>query len=83
MSLLFKQVLSDVDRLAPAERQQLMEHLVAQTNTPIETLSKTKRKLSDFYGVAPNLLGGVDAQEWVNQSRQEWSDREESLSAIE
>ena len=46
MSLLFEQVLSDVDRLAPAERQQLMEHLVAQTNTPIETPSKTKRKLN-------------------------------------
>lgn len=83
MSLLLAQVLSHVDRLTPAERQQLMEHLVAKTNTPIETPPKTKRKLSDFYGVAPNLLGGVDAQEWVNQSRQEWSDREEGLRPIE
>jgi hypothetical protein len=71
MSLLLEQVLSDVDRLAPDERQQLMEHLVAQTNTPIVAPSKTKRKLSDFYGAAPNLLGGVDAQEWVNRSRQD------------
>ncbi len=83
MSLLLEQVLSDVDRLAPAERQQLIDHLTAQVNTPIETPPKAKRKLSDFYGVAPNLLGGVDAQEWVNQSRQEWSDREENLRAIE
>ena len=49
MSLLFEQVLSDVDRLAPDERQQLIEHLAAQTNTPIETPPKAKRKLSDFY----------------------------------
>jgi hypothetical protein len=83
MSLLLEQVLSDVDRLAPDERQQLMEHLVAQTNTPIVAPSKTKRKLSDFYGIAPKLLSDVDAQEWVNQSRQEWSDREENLRPIE
>ncbi len=83
MSLLLEQVLSDIDRLAPDERQQLIEHLIAQTNTPIVTPPKPKRKLSDFYGIAPNLLGGVDAQAWVNQSRQEWSDREESLRPIE
>lgn len=34
--------------------------------------NKPKRKLSDFYGIAPNLLGGQDAQEWVNELRQEW-----------
>ncbi len=49
--------------------QALSDHLIAQTNTPIANPPKAKRKLSDFYGVAPNLLGGVDAQEWVNQSR--------------
>jgi hypothetical protein len=83
MSLLFEQVLSDVDRLAPAERQQLMEHLIAQLNPPIAVPGKTSRKLSEVYGAAPNLLGGVDAQEWVNQSRQEWSTREENLRPIE
>jgi hypothetical protein len=83
MSLLLEQVLSSVDRLAPAERQQLMDHLIAQMNPPIVTPPKAKRKLSDFYGVAPNLLEGVDAQEWVSRSRQEWSDREETLRPIE
>ena len=83
MSLLLEQVLSSVDRLDPAERQQLMDHLIAQMNPPIVTPSKTKRKLSDFYGVAPNLLEGLDAQEWINQSRQEWNDREENLRLIE
>jgi hypothetical protein len=83
MSLLLEQVLSDVDRLAPAERQQLMDHLISQLNPPIVPTVKAPRKLSEFYGIAPNLLGSVDAQEWVNQSRQEWSDREENLRPIE
>ncbi len=83
MSRLLEQVLSDLDRLAPAERKQVMEHLIAQMADPIVIPVKNKRKLSDFYGVAPNLLGDVDAQEWVNQSRQEWNDREERLRPTE
>lgn len=29
-----------------------------------------KRPLGEFRGIAPNLLEGQDAQEWVNQQRQ-------------
>lgn len=29
-----------------------------------------KRYLGEFRGIAPNLLEGQDAQEWVNQQRQ-------------
>jgi len=32
--------------------------------------------VTDFYGIAPNLLGGEDAQAWVNQIRGEWEERE-------
>jgi hypothetical protein len=40
---------------------------------------KQKRKLSEFYGVAPNLLEGEDAQEWVSRTRREGDDRREKL----
>ncbi|MFP4103027.1 hypothetical protein [Coleofasciculus sp.] len=37
---------------------------------------KRQRSLQDFRGIAPNLLEGKDAQEWVSQMRGEWEERE-------
>ncbi|AOX00652.1 hypothetical protein BJP34_15445 [Moorena producens PAL-8-15-08-1] len=34
-----------------------------------------KRPLGEFRGIAPNLLEGQDAQEWVNQQRDQWAER--------
>lgn len=35
-----------------------------------------RRSLQEFRGIAPNLLAGQDVQEWVNQLRDEWAERE-------
>jgi hypothetical protein len=53
---------------------QVLEHLVKQMKQSVEAVAvtpKPKYKVTDFYGIAPNLLEGMDAQEWVNQLRDE------------
>jgi|GEM_PF-4193490 len=37
---------------------------------------KPKHKVTNFYGIAANLLEGQDAQEWVNHMRDEWEECE-------
>ena len=39
---------------------------------------ESERSLKDFKGIAPNLIDGQDAQDWVNQQRNEWTDRQVS-----
>lgn len=79
MSLLLDRVLSEIEQLSLAEQMQVLEHLVQQMKQSVESVAATekpKHDLNEFYGIAPNLLEGVDAQEWVNQLRDEWEDRE-------
>jgi hypothetical protein len=80
MSPLLERVLSEIDQLGPEEQRLVMVHLTERVQEPVV---KQKRKLSEFYGVAPNLLEGVDAQEWVNTLRGEWDDRETNLRQAE
>lgn len=79
MSLSIERVLSEIDQLTLVEQMQVLEHLVKQIKQSVAAVTvtqKPKYKVTDFYGIAPDLLGGIDAQEWVNQSRNEWEERE-------
>jgi hypothetical protein len=81
MNPLVDRVLSEIEQLSLAEQMQVLEHLVKQMKQSVESVAvahkpKKKFKVSDFRGIAPNLLEGMDAQEWVNQLRKEWDDRE-------
>ena len=79
MSLSIKRVLNEIDQLSLVEQMQVLEHLVKQIKQSVDSVAPTQKplhKVTDFYGIAPNLLGGKDAQEWVFQIRDEWEDRE-------
>jgi hypothetical protein len=77
MNPLVDRVLSEIEQLSLAEQMQVLEHLVQQMKQSIPVPVKPKKhKLSEFRGIAPNLLEGMDAQEYVNQLRNEWEDRE-------
>jgi tetrahydromethanopterin S-methyltransferase subunit B len=70
--------LRDIDQLTLREQMQVLEYLVKQIKQsidPVTVPTKPKHKLSEFRGIAPNLLEGIDAQEWVNQMRDEWEHR--------
>ena len=81
MSSLLQQILSQVDQLTPEEQMQVIGHLTTQIQTRAVITAKPRRSWQDLEGAAPNLLGGEDAQAWVNRQREEWDDREQSLRA--
>lgn len=65
-----------VKHLPPEERQQLVElvneELVA--SAPVEP-EEHKRNIMELHGLGAESWKGIDAQDYVNELRQEWDDR--------
>ncbi len=82
MSPLLEQVLRQAEQLEPEERLELVQKVVEGLRKPEENgnARPAKHRVSEFYGIAPDLLEGRDAQEWVNELRDEWSEREAQWS---
>jgi hypothetical protein len=78
MSPLLEEVLRQAEQLAPEDRLVLVEKVMEglKQSEPVSRSPSEKYRVGDFYGIAPNLLEGKDAQEWVNELRDEWSARE-------
>ncbi len=76
MSSLLQQILSQIDKLTPQEQMQVVGHLINQLQNRAAIVEKPRRSWHDLEGAVPNLLGGEDAQEWVNRLRDEWDERE-------
>ena len=62
------EVLRLADRLSPDEQLELISYLV-QRLRKCDIKRKPRRSVMEFAGIAPNLLGGMDAQEYVNRIR--------------
>ncbi len=77
MSPLLQQVLQQIEQLTTEEQLEVISHATEQLKK--RTVPPKKRKLSEFRGIAPNLLAGKDAQEWVNELRDEWDERERKI----
>ncbi|WP_413173483.1 hypothetical protein [Anabaena azotica] len=56
------------DALTPDEQLSLIAYLT-QRLQHCEIKRKPRRDLMEFAGIAPNLLGGMDAQEYVTRMR--------------
>ncbi|MEA5570524.1 hypothetical protein [Calothrix sp. UHCC 0171] len=78
MSSQLEAILKQAQGLSQEEKLELIRQLI-QISTQPQTGAKPKRKVTDFYGIAPNLLSGMDAQVWVSQLRDEWDEREALL----
>ena len=61
-------VIKQADALTPDEQLQLIAHLTQKLRR-CEIKRKPRRKVTDFAGIAPNLLRGMDAQEYVTRMR--------------
>ena len=79
MSALLQQVLKEINQLTPEEQWQVMGHLMNQLQHRAVVSAKLTKSWQEVEGVAPNLLGGVDAQDFVNSLRDEWDEREQQL----
>ncbi len=84
MSPQLQQVLSDIDRLSPTDRIQVMTHVIESIKeyVPTEPI-KPQRKWHDLRGMVMAPLMGEDAQEWVSRTRQEGDEHRESLLRAE
>jgi hypothetical protein len=80
MSPQLQQVLSDIDRLSPTDRIQVMTHVIESIKEYVPTEPvKSIRKWSDLRGMAMAPLMGEDAQEWVSRTRQEGDEHRQEL----
>lgn len=58
------------DALSPDEQLQLISYLVQRLrNCEIQRKPRRRRNIMEFIGIAPNHLGGMDAQEYVSRMR--------------
>jgi hypothetical protein len=84
MSSQLQQVLSDIDRLSPTDRIQVMTHVIESIREYVPTEPvKSIRKWSDLKGMVTAPLMGEDAQEWVSRTRREGDEHRESLLRAE
>ena len=74
MSPLLKQVLQEIEQLTMEEQLEVISHATEQLKQRTLTQLNPKRSWQELRGIAPNLLNGQDAQEWVNQLRTEWDE---------
>ncbi|PSB24028.1 hypothetical protein [Stenomitos frigidus] len=79
MSPLLQQVLQEIEQLTSSEQLEVISHTTEQLKRRAVTQSKPKRSWRELRGIAPNVLNGQDAQEWVNQLRSEWDEREQRI----
>ena len=79
MSSLLQQVLQEIEQLTPEEQLEVISHVTDQLKRRTVTQTKPKRGWRELRGIAPNVLNGQDAQEWVNQLRNEWDEREKRI----
>ena len=56
------------DSLSPDEQLRLAEYLVSRARA---VRARPSGRWQDLCGIAPGLLGGEDAQEWVSRTRRE------------
>ncbi|MCI0710467.1 MAG: hypothetical protein L0154_09935 [Chloroflexi bacterium] len=64
------EVLRAAQQLSIQERKELVKRLVDTLDLP--AIVPQKRRLSELRGLGKELWQGVDAQEYVNQLRDEW-----------
>lgn len=74
MSPLLEQVLQEIEQLTIEEQLEVISHATEQVKRRRLTQHNPKRSWQELRGIAPNLLNGQDAQEWVNQLRREQDD---------
>lgn len=79
MKPLLKQVLQDIEQLTLEEQFEVINHTTEQLKRRTVNQNKPKRSWRELRGIAPDLLAGQDAQEWVHRSRSQWNEREKQI----
>lgn len=62
------EVMRQADALSPDEQLYLISHLASRLRR-CEIKPKPRRNIKEFAGIAPNHLGGMNAQEYITRMR--------------
>ncbi len=65
----FQEILEEIRALSVSERKELMKRMI---DTLDESEPPKKRSLRELHGLGKEIWAGIDAQEYVNQQRDEW-----------
>lgn len=68
---LVETLLKQAEQLPHKARLELISRLADQMRLQPAPVPTQKHKVTEFRGIAPNLIAGMDAQAWVNQLRDE------------
>lgn len=62
-------------RALPVEQRKQLIKLIVDTlpESPQEAAPRKRRNITEFRGVGAEMWEGIDAQEYVNRLRDEWS----------
>ena len=73
---ILQDLITKTECLADDEKLRLAIHLLQRTR---RDSNRPRKKWRDLAGIAPNLLEGEDAQEWVSRTRREDSEHRDAL----
>ncbi|NET02424.1 MAG: hypothetical protein F6K62_26780 [Sphaerospermopsis sp. SIO1G2] len=68
MSKKLSEAMKIANDLAPDEQLTLISHLLQRISL-CEITPQSKYNITELEGIAPNLLGGMDAQEYITKMR--------------
>jgi hypothetical protein len=68
--------MTGAESLSAEEKLRLAVYLIEQAQLKPD---RPRKKWADLCGIAPDLLDGEDAQEWVSRTRREDSEHREAL----
>ena len=68
-------LLEEIRVLSVEDRKRLISAIVDTLTEPTPEPQQKKRSILEFEGVGAEMWQGIDAQEYVNQLRDEWDER--------
>jgi hypothetical protein len=68
------EILQQAKTLSGQERKELVKLLVDSLDVP-EAVPRQQRRLSELRGLGKKIWEGINAQEYVDQLRNEWDER--------
>jgi hypothetical protein len=69
-----QKMIQEAQKLSVEEREQLAQALQLMSQVTPQKITK-KHRLSDLRGLGAEIWKDVDAQEYVNELREEWDNR--------
>jgi hypothetical protein len=75
MDTLLEPVLERIDTMSHSPQWQVIDHVMGRLRQQSIAPVQSRSSWLELDGIAPELLGGQDAQAVVNQMRDEWDDR--------